>query len=223
MSGINDGSKSRINPKYQKKKPTLQRLEKRIENVYRNIKQEIKVHDSVYTVNPTRNDSAANNMRALTAIAQGDTDITRDGLQINVKSIQVKGQIYMNLGGGVTQSQSVRMIIFRDNNYLNGTVPNPSMVLESGPFGTSDAPFAMRNRRERERFKIIYDKLFTFSNNGTNTQVFNIYRRVNTKTTYADITNSAYGKNTFWLLLVSGQDTSLPTANVISRVSFTDS
>jgi len=223
MSGIQDGSKSRINPKYNKKKPTLERLDKRISNVYRNIRQEIKVHDAIYTLNPTRNDSAAANMRALTAIAQGDSDITRDGLQINVKSIQVKGQIYMNLGAGVTQSQSVRMLIFRDNNYLNASVPTPSMLLESTPFGTADAPFGMRNRKERERFKIIYDKLFTFSNNGTNTQVFNIYRRVNAKTTFSDTTNSSYGKNSFWLLMVSGQDTTLPTANVISRVSFTDS
>lgn len=217
-----DGSKSRINRKAKYKKPTLQRLEKRIKNVYKNIKQEIKIHDSVYTFNPSRDNSTGDNIRALTAIAQGDTDITRDGNQINVKSIQVKGQIYMDVAVG--QSQTVRMIIFRDNNYLNATVPTPAMILEPTAFGTSDAPYGMRNRRERDRFKVIYDKLFTLNTSGANTLPFNIYRRVNTKTTFADVTNSAYGKNSFWLMVISGAGaTGRPTVNSISRVSFTDS
>lgn len=218
-----DGSKNRINPSRKSKKPTIKRLAKRIQNVYKNLKQEMKIHDTVINFTPSWDNSDVN-LKALCGIAQGDSDITRDGLQINVKSIQVKGIIYMNPNTG-NQSSTVRMIIFRDNNFLNNLLPTPAMLLESG-FGGVLAPFAMRNRRERERFKVIYDKLFTLNNNGANTLPFNIYRKVNTKVTYNDVNNGSWGKNQFFILFLSGYastDANRPTVQYLSRVAFTDS
>lgn len=221
MSGdLAKGSNDKSKGKWKKGKPTLKKLERRIQNVYKNIAQEIKVHDSAYTFLPDR-DGSALDMYALSAIAQGDTDITRDGLKIKAKSIQVKGQVYMD---NAIQSSTVRCVIFCDRNYENGVPPTCAQLFESGYFGTPSAPYSMRNRKERERFDIIYDKLFTLNNTGANTLPFNIYKRLNKVITYSSTSNSDYGKNQLWMAWISGQaEADKPTVNCVNRLSFTDS
>jgi len=210
-----------VKKKYNRKgKPTLKKLDKKINRVYKNIAQEIKVLDSAYTFLPDR-DGSATNMYALSAVAQGDTDITRDGLKIKMKSIQIKGQVYQDLD---VQSSTVRCLVFIDRNYENGVPPTCAQLLENGYFGTPSAPYSMRNRKERERFKVIYDKLFTLNKDGANTLPFNIYRRLSNVGTYAGTTNSEYGKNMVWMCWMSGQaDIDKPTVNCVTRLAYTDS
>lgn len=221
MSGdLAKGSKD-VNKKWNRKsKPTLKKLDKKINKVYRNIAQEVKVHDNAYNFLPDRDGSSAN-IYCLSAIAQGDSDVTRDGNKIKYKSLQLKGQVYMDLD---IQSATVRLVIFVDRNFENGVPPTCANLLDGSVFGTPQAPYAMRNKLERERFKVIYDKLFTLNQNGANTLPFNIYRRLGNIGTYSDTTNSGYGKNMIYMAWISGQaDIDKPTVNCVKRLAFTDS
>lgn len=222
MSGdLAKGSKDVLKKWNRKGKPTLKKLDKKINKVYKNIAQEVKVHDNAYQIQPDR-DGSASNIYCLSAIAQGDTDVTRDGNKIKYKSLQLKGQLYQNIGG--VQSSTVRLIIFIDRNFENGVPPTCANILDGSVFGTTQAPYAMRNRLERERFKVIYDKLFTLNQTGANTLPFNIYRRIGNIGTYSDSTNSGYGKNMIYMAWISGQESDKkPTVNLVKRLAFTDS
>lgn len=221
MSGdLAKGSYDEKKKRTHKGKPTLKKLAKRIDNVYKNIAQEVKVLDAVYEFQPDR-DGSSSDMYALSAVPQGDTDITRDGLKIKMRSIQVKGQIYQN---SAIQSSTVRCLIFYDKNYENGVPPTCADLLEAGVFGTNEAPYAMRNRKTRERFRVIYDKLFTLNNTGANTLPFNIYRRLSNIGSYSSTGAADYGKNMLWMCWISGQSvTQKPNVQVVTRLSFTDS
>jgi hypothetical protein len=203
-------------------KLSLKTLDRKIKRVYDNIKQEIKVHDhSIPSFLPTR-DGAAGDMKHLTGIAQGDSETTRDGQQINIKSLQVKGQMYLDTA---IQSSTVRLIIFVDKNFLGSGVPSALNLLDgTGYFGTPQAPYVMRNRKERERFKILFDKVYSLNTNGANTLPINIYRRLNMKSTFSGINATDTGKNNIFLIAISGQAMDdRPTLDLLSRVSFTDS
>lgn len=91
----------------------------------------------------------------LTNMAQGDTNITRNGNTIALKSLQVHG--YWQGDTGVP-SEQCRVMIVRDNDNLGGTAPTITDILES-PGGV----LQLRNKNTPKRFTVLYDHIFVGS------------------------------------------------------------
>lgn len=89
----------------------------------------------------------------LTSIAQGDTDQTRDGDQLYLRSIKGKAQIQV-----ADTTNIVRFIIFQwymDTNVV-GSAPTVSQILQS--VGTAIGPMSGYNHDGRYNFRILYDR-----------------------------------------------------------------
>lgn len=91
----------------------------------------------------------------LTNMAQGDTNITRNGNTIALKSLQVHG--YWQSDTAVPNEQC-RVMIVKDNDNLGGTAPTISDILEP-PGGV----LQLRNKNTPKRFKVLFDHIYVGS------------------------------------------------------------
>lgn len=91
------------------------------------------------------------NVTCLTAMAQGDTNITRNGNTIALKSLQVHG--YWQSDSAVPAEQC-RIMLVRDNDNLGGTAPAITDILESA------GVIQLRNKNTPKRFTVLMDKVY---------------------------------------------------------------
>lgn len=90
----------------------------------------------------------------LTAIAQGDTDASRDGNSVLLKYGTIRGTLVHNSAGDA--QQFCRLLVFQDKQQVSDTAPTLSPLLE----GTY--PYiAPLNNENLGRFTVLYDRMFT--------------------------------------------------------------
>lgn len=107
----------------------------------------------------------------ISTVATGDTNITRNGNSIALKSIELKGQIYFDGNNG---SESVRVILVRDNDNDSGTAPTFTDVFESAGIMT------LRNKLTPSKYTILYDKTFNCDTSKRNVNIM-YYKKINMK------------------------------------------
>ncbi len=92
----------------------------------------------------------------LSAIPQGDTDLTRDGDSVKLTSLQVR----MTWQTGASQSADsyVRVVIFQ---WFDNSTPTPPLVLGAlgAAFDGTTAMDAFYNHDRRRQFRVLYDNL----------------------------------------------------------------
>lgn len=152
----------------------------------------------------------------LTAIPQGDTEQSRDGNSIFLKSIFIRGLITANT---VTENNTVRVIIFRDTMNL-GSSPTIGEILEST--GSNIATLSPLNHDSHGRFQILWTKFFTFSNNGNTAQVWKAYLPIRKHVKYTGTLGTDEHKGQIYILLLSNTNVNHPQGNYQARVSFYD-
>lgn len=153
----------------------------------------------------------------LNGLTQGITQSTRLGSQITVTSINFRG-FMANIHAGPA---IVRAILLVDKVPQQATFSLADLLFNSANALTSNI-----NMANRERFLVIFDKVFTFNDTGaTEIQTFSFREKFGFKAQYnanngtiADIT-----KNAFFLLLISDQSTDYPDISYSYETYFVDS
>lgn len=103
----------------------------------------------------------------LTQMAQGDTNITRNGNTIALKSLQATLQLKFD---PLIADEVIRVVIFRDNDNNSGTAPTVSDIYENPDV------LSLRNKNTPKRFTILYDKTYT-SNTSNTMKIINYYKK----------------------------------------------
>lgn len=108
-----------------------------------------------YTYNNTLTSALSTTL--LTGMAQGATDITRNGDSIMMKYNYLKGyMVYNHADSPITHR--VRIMIVRDMNN-NATAPTAAQLLATT--GANLVLVSPHNKDNTDRYKVLYDKLFT--------------------------------------------------------------
>jgi hypothetical protein len=103
---------------------------------------------------------------AISAVPQGDTDSTRDGDQINLKSLWVKFETYLQGTGGTNDfTDQVRLMIYRYHPMSSGAAPVPATVLQDLSVAQS-ATMTPNTWDNRKDYTVILDETFNLSGNG---------------------------------------------------------
>ncbi len=118
----------------------------------------------------------------LTLIAEGDTDTSRDGQQIQLNSLQYK--IMTKLGASQTVTSTIRFIIFRWNRQ-SAPATNSILTLSGG----IDAPiFPLNVTTSKGEYQILHTKTFVCSASGDSeffNRHFEKFMKVKGKVTYS--------------------------------------
>ncbi|WP_445775568.1 hypothetical protein [Shewanella sp.] len=159
---------------------------------------------------------AAGTMIGLNQVAQGDTEITRDGEQIKAVSLYIKAVLTINAAATASQ---IRVIIFKAPMLVTATTPTPADLLEAV---TVISPL---NRNVYKKYRIMYDKTFTLDSNGVQSRTIKYFKKfVNLKLRYqgggALITDMR--ENALFCLVIGSEAVNEPTINIYSRIRFID-
>lgn len=191
-------------------KVLAQRNAQKIRRIQNGSLHELKTHDS--TTSDTPNTTGL--IVGLTLIAQGDTSLSRDGLQIMPKNLQFKIRVVKH--GSATNTQ-VRIIIFKDKEQ-GGTLATVADLLEGD--GTLD----FTEHDTRPRFQILRDLDFIVQT-GSETMIFRKgFIKLRGKIWFGGTSaaQTSQGKNNIYFYIVSSEATNLPSVIVQARLRFHD-
>jgi hypothetical protein len=157
--------------------------------------------------------SVAGAMYYLSGTVTGDTYDDRTGLVINVQ------RYYLNINFKMTTTAAVRILIVIDK-FNQGSTPSVTDILEVGDV---TSPLNYSNTVAQKRFRIILDKTYNFSINGTLSahELKDIALPLKIRYIGSSASSAFAGQNSMYLLMIS--DT--PTAGSVgfnSRILFTD-
>lgn len=197
-----------------RKKRTIKQRVGHLEKIVKQEKPELKYLDTVSTGIAV---DSSGTLILLNGCAQGDDINTREGREIRIKSLRIKWKPAINASATGT---IVRCILFIDKQ-VNASAPSVTTILKnSGALNLAQMDLAYR-----KRFKILYDKYITMSNNSMEETVEDYFRKMNLVVEYnsssagtvADIVTNA-----LYMLLISDQATNTPTVVYWNRVRFYD-
>lgn len=179
------------------------------------INVEFKNHD--LTFNSTIPD-AAGTIQQLTNINIGDTTNTRDGSSIKLTSFFIRGIVKMNASATAT---TVRLMLVQDKQ-TNEAIYNINKLLSD--VSASDSVHSVYNLDSKFRFRVLWDKVFTLSDNGRQIIHFQYHKKLNMKMRY-DGTGGGMGditSNSLSLVRISDEATNVPTGTWVTRIRYID-
>lgn len=168
MSGLTSYSANTSKKRTRKSKPTVASLSRELRIVQKKMirSSEYKESDVVGTANV----STAGAFSNLVPITQGLTANNRIGDSITLKSLSI--QVYADVDTS-DAFDTCRLIVFHDKT-PQGATPSLTDVINS----TSAPPLGYVNTANKQRFRIIYDKLFSLTVNGPATLCDKQYRKL---------------------------------------------
>lgn len=197
-----------------RKTSKINRLEKRIKKVEMGDNLELKTSDDVPfygTVGSTWT------VQHITGIAQGDTSLTRDGLQIRLKNLQYRLNVSKDAASARTL---VRVVIFVDREN-NGVAPTADEVLE----GVTPTYMDFAEHDTRPRFKILKDMIFDMQDSSKIAFFKKGYKKLKLGTTYFRGTSSTVAsayKNHVFVMAQSSDNTNQPFVHMHTRVRWVE-
>ncbi len=207
-----------MKPKFRKRfsRSNKSSLQRQINKIKRNLNVEKKEWNTTLTAATIVNGSGA--IQQLTNIPQGDTTSSRDGSQCRVLSVQGKGIISQDPDAVQTV---VRLMLVLDKQ-TNQAIYNTSDLLETVVNVASlIAPLNLDNKN---RFIVLWDKIFSFSSNSQTVRTFKFFKKLNLLLRYdastpsiADLTS-----NSLSMVRISSEASMVPQLDIITRVRFID-
>ncbi len=150
----------------------------------------------------------------LSGIAQGDTDITRDGSSCKIVSLGIRGNITINASAVASE---VRLLIVLDKQTNQATFAIGDLLATANTIG-------FRNLDNNTRFRVLWDQRFNLSDQGPKIVKFQKFMKLQIKqkfdgtgATVADLT-----QNSIHIFKISTEATNTPTVTFFSRVKFID-
>lgn len=156
----------------------------------------------------------------LNNMAQGDTDVTRDGDSIKCQRLVLRGWFL----GNATVAQTCRLIIFWDQAESAGTTVNS--VLDSTYTGSVLAPLSPKEHDFRFQTRFLYDSgpvnVPTQANN-RGIHEFNLNIPINLHTQFAGAsTTIKSGALKYLIIGTNAPSTNNATFSMVARLSYTD-
>lgn len=188
-----------------------------------NVAQELKFFDSkVYgqaaTATPTQ--------YAVSAIPQGDTDSTRDGDQVNLRSVEFHVDSYLQGTGGTNDfTDIVRVILYRWHPMSTGAAPVPASILQDLSNAES-AVSSMTTWDNRKDFTIEYDVRRVLSGNGPSIAKFDfkkVWKAPGLPSHFSNGSTTLQTQGLFLMIMSDSLVATHPLFNMYLRVTYADS
>lgn len=181
------------------------------------VNSEKKYHDTTVLQYP---DSAASSTNVLSSMAQGDTNITRNGNSIALKSIHLRLDLQFDPTTAPNEVMRISLVLDKDNN--SGSAPTYTDVYESLNV------LAHRNKLTTGRFDVLKDFTVPCETNKA-TQFFEFYHafpmmrnqngnKTRSEHCYFDgATGNDYTRGHLFLIIVGNTATASTTSTVYGR------
>lgn len=159
----------------------------------------------------------AGTIQSLSDITQGDTDVTRDGDSLYLRSIRVKGGVVVS-----DSTNAVRIIIFQWHADSTDDTATVNDILSATAVGTVVGPFASYYHDKRRLYTVMYDRVFNATTNESQLLFDTGYLRPKVrKISFVNASTQAVHK-LFILAISDSAAAGHPTVKYWNRVTFND-
>ncbi len=201
-----------------RKRPVFGRLDKAAYHMAKKaigmLNVEYKFHDVDST---SQTVSSAATIVQLTNIPQGDTDITRDGAQVKLTRLNIK---YLLTDNGAA-TPSIRVMLIHDKQTNGAIYAIGDLLANTAIFDSIISP---NNLDNKYRFRVLYNKVITFSDSGNQNAYREIFKDLDIRLRFNGSTPSIADLNSdsLSLVFVSTQTTNLPILHLFARLRYVD-
>ncbi len=170
----------------------------------------------IFATNAVANDTPS--VRQLSNSIQGDTNASRNGNQIKLKSLYLQGSMQFNSSA---TASSFRILLVQDKQ-TNGAQYNTTDILQD--ITTQDNIVSPYNTDGKYRFRVLYDKKFTLSSSGKQIQLFKKYCKLDMHIRYDGNagTIADLSSNSISMIYYSSEATNAPLFTYYIRSRFVD-
>ncbi len=154
----------------------------------------------------------------LTNIPQGDTGTSRDGANVKITSIYIKGIMILSSSANSTV---YRIMLVEDKQTNQAIYSTADLLADTGNVNSLVAPLNLDNQF---RFNVLYDQLSVVDDGAKKSLPFKIFKTVNKRLRFdastpgiGDLRSSSYS-----LLMISSEPTNTPSMRFFSRFRFVD-
>lgn len=202
------------------KSGTLRQQVKSLQRIVKDLAPEIKYVDTSITIT---NLTTSGNVTHLTAVAQGDTQSTRTGNTINVRTLN--WQLTARAADSANISSSLLFAIVMDREQVGDTAPAITDV-----FSSADPVVALPNLANLERFRFLYSSgvidcqrigVLSGSANTLN-KTFKLSWSGSIKVSYNGTADTDIQKNGIYMLVLTDDAAGSIDFEGISRIGYTD-
>lgn len=165
------------------------------------------------TISNTSNPTPLGTIVPLTNIAIGDSNVTRTGNSLFVRSIVMNMNCSQN--ASALDNTFIRMILFIDTQQVSDTSP------VSGDIFATTGPNALVNLDSAGRYKFLKTWEFALSTQNP-AKVIKYYKNIRHHVRYNGSAATDVQKGGIYLALVSSQSTNVPTLNYHVRIGYHD-
>ncbi len=157
-------------------------------------------------------------IQQLTNIRQGDTTFSRDGSQCKVTSVQGRGIIQHN---PLAIDTVVRLLLVLDRQTNQAIYMTSDLLLDTALIESLISPYNLDNK---SRFKVLWDRTFTLSQNSKTVTAFKFYKKLDLLLRFDGNTPSIADltQNSLSLVRISNENDNPPQFDLITRVRFVD-
>lgn len=152
----------------------------------------------------------------MSGLSMGDGEDQRDGDQIKLTSIRIKGAVAINSSAN---NSIARMMLICDR-HCNGVLPGVTDILQSATY------YDFPNRDNKRRFWIMWDKSWNLTTDGREIVPFEYYRafKKGLKVRYTGTAGTITGakENNLFLLYISSEATNTPSIDGKWRIRYID-
>lgn len=180
-----------------------------VKYIYGLVNSEKYKHDISSSANP----DTSGTIIPLTSIAVGDTDATRTGNAIYVRSVLCNMVVQIHASATNT---TYRYMIIRDKQQAEDTSPSIGSVLDTVGVHTP------LNSATVGRFDILKDMTYNINTVGTPTRIHKVYLPMRSHVRYNNTASTDITKNGLYLILISNEATNVPSVTYFVRVSYHD-
>jgi len=197
--------------RYAKKSPAYKAL-RMVKTIKRTYNPEVKKKDmgqSDYSAGTTAG------VIAITGIAQGDTNLTRNANKILAKSVIAKGWIKHN--NTATDGQVVKVWLIQDKQQVGDTSPTAANIFTVA----ANSVTSPLNPDTVGRFKILWSKTYIVDPSSEIKTLY-MFKRLSLPIRYNGTADSDIQKNGLYVVYASSDNTNKPTLTIDIRTSFYD-
>ncbi len=191
-----------------KRRPTVKAVAKRVRRLERG--EELSMIEVAIA---TRTPGTTANIIPLSYVAVGDTQIARDGQEIQAKSIRVDLELTVHASN--TAHDIVRIMIVRIND-TKGSLPVVGDIL-----ATEDV-LSLKDSLKQNEFKVFLDRIVCITSEVNDTNSIKYYKKLNHKMTYTGTgaDEASMGTNMYFLILLAKENTNKTSIRYVARTQF---
>ena len=195
---------------YKSKNVSTASLVTKVNKLVKAYQPELKIHDAGIDSQSVTYDGICQN---LTAVPTGDGQTMRDGHQVCVKSVSIKGSVIWN--ANASAQSYITFYLIQDLQQVTDSAPGYTTVFKS-----SAGPLSLLNREHLGRFKILAKKRII--QDGNRQSFIDMYSKCNINVRFNGTAALDFQKNGLYLCAASDRLLQTPLLTWQSRITYTD-